>query len=274
MNKEIKSILKRWESSLIRFGKIDSWNFSQSLEALSGYVRSTSDDDVTRRQVREIRDRALVPTLNADYLVSLIQTVLGANSHEIELCDDTNGTSRTQKNGQDVRFRHETSRIFEERLRFKSGMLLRNFDIETEAACDAKIVRRIVEKRMCQAYHRIYGKNRKNRHSNSDRYWEHRATAFQLYNIGQVENVEVFERGKSTHWKKMYDYQTQQVVYKKKMAYSSIEEAEDASKKWKENHPYDSKEIHAYQCDFCHKWHIGHDSSARMNREVKLEVAC
>ena len=32
MEKEIKKVLKSWESSLERFGKLDAWSFSKNLE--------------------------------------------------------------------------------------------------------------------------------------------------------------------------------------------------------------------------------------------------
>lgn len=113
-----------------------------------------------------------------------------------------------QKNGQDVRFRNETERIFSEKLRFKGGILLRNFDVEIESSYDSRKVRRIVEKRMSQAYYRTRRKSRSMNPSNKDRYWEHRAIAFQLYNIGQIENVKDNSREVSSHWKEMFDQYT------------------------------------------------------------------
>ena len=155
------------------------------------------------------------------------------------------------------------------------GMYLRNFDVETESSRDSKKVRRIVEKRMCQAYHRAHKKCHSEGFSNRDRYWKQRATAFQLYNIGQVENVTNVSRGVSTHWKVMFDPQTGQKVYKKKMAYSTEQEALDAVKKWKLKHPSDLKEMHAYKCDFCNKWHIGHyDPVTYKQHSESITIAC
>ena len=110
---------------------------------------------------------------------------------------------RVKLQGQGERFKGETKRLFDERLRFKGNMFLRNFDIETENPKDSRKVRRIVEKRMCQAYHR---RNKRMDYDDSQRrhehYWMKRATSFQLYNIGQMENVGLVCRGNSTHWKK------------------------------------------------------------------------
>lgn len=165
---------------------------------------------------------------------------------------------RVKLQGQGERFKGETRRLFDERLRFKDNMLLRNFDIETENPKDSRKVRRIVEKRMCQAYHRrnrrvdYDGSQRRNEH-----YWMNRATSFQLYNIGQVENVGSVSRGYSTHWKREYDELTGQVVFKKKMAYSSEEEAMIAVKEWKINHLEDKRDITAYKCAICKNGILG-----------------
>jgi hypothetical protein len=197
-------------------------------------------------------------------MMSLIKKALIDDEPQIELQDDC---QRVQKNGQDVRFRYETERIFGEKLRFKGGMLLRNFDIETESANDSRKVRRIVEKRMSQAYYRMRRKDRSVNPSNRDRYWEHRAIAFQLYNIGQVENVKDNSREVSTHWKEVFDLYTKDVVLKKKMAYTTEQEATDAIIQWKIDHPLDLIEMVAYKCSSCDKWHIGHNYPAACKRE-------
>jgi len=263
MNKEITKILKRWKTSLERYGKLDKWEFNKSLSILGNYLRSKDDSSTARGLIRQIRDKAICPSFDVDAMLSLIKKVLISEGLIMETlaCPETEiERHRTPKKGQDVKFRRETEHLFGEKLRFKKGMLLRNFDIETESARDSRKVRRIVEKRMCQAYHRMNRKSIKMNTSNHTRYWEKRATAFQLYNIGQVENVKNVSRGQSTHWKRMYDPQTGGIVFKKKMAYSSEQEALDAIEQWKLDHPSDLKEMHAYKCALCHKWHIGHDS--------------
>lgn len=264
MDKEIKKVLKSWKTSLERYGKLDGWNFSQNLSALGDYLRSKQDSNAVRGIVRQIRDKAISQTLDVELMMSLIKKALINDEPQIELQDDC---QRVQKNGQDVRFRYETERIFGEKLRFKGGMLLRNFDIETESANDSRKVRRIVEKRMSQAYYRMRRKDRSVNPSNRDRYWEHRAIAFQLYNIGQVENVKDNSREVSTHWKEVFDLYTKDVVLKKKMAYTTEQEATDAIIQWKIDHPLDLIEMVAYKCSSCDKWHIGHNYPAACKRE-------
>lgn len=262
MDKEIKKVLKSWGTSLERYGKLDGWNFSQNLSILGDYLRSKKDSNSIRSLVRQIRDKALSQAVDVELMMSLIKKAFAYDEPEAEQQEELQASGqREQKNGQDVRFRYETERIFSEKLRFKGGMQLRNFDVETESPYDSRKVRRIVEKRMSQAYYRMRRKARSLNPSNKDRYWEHRAIAFQLYNIGQVENVKDNSREISSHWKEMFDLYTKDVVLKKKMAYSTEKEATDAINQWKINHPMDMVEMVAYKCSSCDKWHIGHNYS-------------
>lgn len=270
MEKEIKKVLKSWKTSLERYGKLDGWNFSQNLSVLGEYLRSKQDSNAVRDIVRQIRDKAISKTVDVELMMSLIKKAL-FDEPQPELLEDC---QRVQKNGQDARFRNETERIFSEKLRFKGGMLLRNFDIETESPYDSRKVRRIVEKRMSQAYYRMRRKARSMNPSNKDRYWEHRAIAFQLYNIGQVENMKDNSRELSTHWKEVFDLYTKDVVLKKKMAYTTEQEAIDAIAQWKINHPLDKVEMEAYKCCSCNKWHIGHNYSLICKEEHKsIQIA-
>ena len=155
MDNETKKVLKSWKTSLERYGKLDGWNFSQNISILSVYLRSKQDSNSVRSLVRQIRDRALSQTVDVELMMSLIKKVFTYVEPEAKLQEDLlDAGQRVQKNGQDVRFRNETERIFSEKLRFKGGMLLRNFDVETESPYDSRKVRRIIEKRMSQAYYR------------------------------------------------------------------------------------------------------------------------
>lgn len=259
MEKSVKNILKAWESSIERFGKIDSWRINESFSMIGHYLRSNNDSREINRLMHQIRDMAITSSLN-ETLLNKIKKVLSLIEPEktIPVCYVVKQNGRIKKEGQESRFKGETKRIFEEKLRFKEGMLLRNFDIETECKSDSRKVRRIIEKRMCQAYHRR-NKRSSDENTNRERYWMKRATAYQLYNIGQVENIKYVSRGYSTHWKRMFDPQTGEIVFKKKMAYSTKEDALEAIVKWEKEHPNDIQKMHAYQCAICKKWHIGHE---------------
>jgi len=260
MNTEVVKVLKSWKSSLDHYEKLDDWKLSTNLSVLGAYLRTKDENKKVMSLVKQIRDKALCPMfdlLSMKELLNRFFDSLNLSNAEEEYIA-THKSHYTVKEGQGFRFKGQTQRLFEERLHFKGEMLLRNFDVETESAHDSRIVRRIVEKRMCQAYHRMNKGMCDVALSNKDRYWKRRAISFQLYNIGQVDDIHSTSRGESTHWKKMYDPQTGKVVFKKKMAYPNEGAALEAIRLWKIEHTGDTKEMAAYQCSHCHKWHIGH----------------
>lgn len=276
MNTEVVNVLRSWNSSLDNYGKLDNWKLSKNLSVLGAYLRTKDENVKVMRLVKQIRDKALCPTFDLLSMKELLNRFFDSLnlSHAEEKSPPIHNSHYTVKEGQGFRFKGQTQRLFEERLHFKGEMLLRNFDVETESARDSRIVRRIVEKRMCQAYHRMNKGMCDGTLSNKDRYWKRRAISFQLYNIGQVDDIHSTSRGESTHWKKMYDPQTGKVVFKKKMSYSNEGAALEAIKLWKIEHAEDNKEMAAYQCSHCHKWHIGHHANNIQNTVVIAQVAC
>jgi len=268
MKTTVKKVLKSWRVSLEQQGVINTASIDKGIKVLSEYLKDRDDTKAIRKMVREVRNDIAANVLSGERLMRKIQRIF-ALLEKVDQCAKRpmvcmmaqKTTGRPKLEGQEARFKGETQRIFEERLRFKGGMPLRTFDIDIESACDSRKVRRIIEKRMCQAYRKMNKRSGEMSKSNADRYWMKRATSFQLYNIGQIEDVKHFSRGLSTHWKKMFDPQTGKVVYKKKMSYPTYEAACAAIEKWVIEHPYDKGRMQAYQCSICQKWHIGHKSA-------------
>lgn len=276
MNTEVVKVLMSWNSSLDHYEKLDDWKLPENLSVLGAYLRTKDENVKVMRLVKQIRDKALCPTFDLHLMKELLHRFFDSlnQSHVEAKFPPTRNSRYTVKEGQGFRFKGQTHRLFEERLHFKGEMLLRNFDVETESAHDSRIVRRIVEKRMCQAYHRMNKGTCDAALSNKDRYWKRRATSYQLYNIGQVDDIHSTSRGESTHWKKMYDPQTGKKVFKKKMSYPNKDAALEAIKQWKIEHVEDTKEMAAYQCSHCHKWHIGHYTNNMQNTFFNAQTAC
>lgn len=88
-----------------------------------------------------------------------------------------------------------------------------------------------------------------------------RAVSYELFVMGQVENVEQLSRGDSTHWKRQYDSNTGKVVFKKKHGYQTIEEAKVQAIQFINDNPLCQKAINIYKCAHCNMYHIGHESS-------------
>lgn len=183
-------------------------------------------------------------------------------------------TSKRKKTfGQQERYEHVTKAIFKEKLRCKDGTWLRNIDITTEESWLVKKVRRIVE-RMCQTYHKQH-KEVFHEHGNQSRHNMKRAVSYELYVMGQVENVEKQSRGNSTHWKRKYDPNTGKIVFKKKFGYHTIEEAKKYAIKLVKDKPWCQKAVNVYKCSHCNMYHIGHESKMTLEPLLSIQpVVC
>ena len=160
--------------------------------------------------------------------------------------------------GQAERYDSITRELFREKLHCNGDTWLRNFDVSTESGDISRKVRRIVEKRMCQHYHR-QNKRSFREDSNRARHNMKRAVSYELYILGQIEDTD-FTRSVGTHWKRHYDPITGGKVYRQKQAYNTLEEAQQAVCKWRVAHPEDKEPIACYQCEHCGKYHLGHRS--------------
>lgn len=184
-------------------------------------------------------------------------------------------TSKRRKTvGQQERYEHVTKAIFNEKLKCKSNTWLRNIDITTEESWLVKKVRRIIEKRMCQTYHKQH-RDVFHNHGNQSRHNMRRAVSYELYIMGQVENVEKQSRGNSTHWKRKYDPNTGKVVFKKKVGYHTIEEAKLFAIKLVNDKPWCHKAVSVYKCAQCKMYHIGHESEKTVSPILSIQpVVC
>jgi hypothetical protein len=183
----------------------------------------------------------------------------------------TMSTSKREKTfGQQERYEHVTKAIFNEKLKCKDGMWLRNVDITTEEPWLARKVRRIIEKRMCQTYHKQH-KEFFHERGNKSRHNMKRAVSYELYILGQVENIEKQSRGVSTHWKRQYDPITGKVVFKKKVGYRTIEEAKKFAIKLVHDRPWCHKSVNVYKCSHCNMYHIGHESEMTFNPILSIQ---
>jgi len=146
-----------------------------------------------------------------------------------------------------------TKRLFKEKLRFKDGQYLRNVDIDLVDGNTSRKIRRIVEKRVCQAY---YQKHKKNE-GNGGRHAMKRSSSFHLHSIGQIEG-KLPPRSSYTHWKRFFDPITGTRVLKPKIGYPSLEVANDAATEYMLKYESGKRYVTAYLCPHCGKWHIGH----------------
>ena len=162
--------------------------------------------------------------------------------------------------GQQEWYCHVTKSIFNERLKCLGDTWLRNVDITMAVPKITRKVRRIIEKKMCQTYHKQH-KESFHRSGNKSRHNMKRAVSYELFVMGQVENVEQLSRGNLTHWKRWYDSNTGKVIFKKKHGYQTVEEAELSAIRLVNDNPWCRKSVSVYKCAYCNRYHIGHESS-------------
>ena len=72
MEQAIQTTLKRWESSLLNYGKVDQWSITEDYATMASFI-SSCDIKAARKAVRECRDYAMTGSCKADYLLSLVQ---------------------------------------------------------------------------------------------------------------------------------------------------------------------------------------------------------
>ena len=255
MKTKIQQSLRKWEGSLRRNGHFDIANYAKISSDVEGYIRKDRKSEVSRL-LTACRDATLSPAPNNEQILKDVRHALFLIQAEI--------TTEKRKSGIDVDFgqrqRYEavTKRLYSEKLKFKGDKCLREADVTLMEGKDARKVRRIVEKRMCQEYHRHHKGQSEYRGSGRTRHEMDRAVSYELYNLGQLDGY-TNKRESGTHWKKVIDYSTGEYVMKKKVEYDTLEEALLNIELYRYAHPDDHRPMNAYYCEHCHHYHIGHD---------------
>jgi len=245
---KLEKILKRWDSTL----RENKWCGikNEDMNVLCAFIRENSSKDKLVKQVIDCRNYCIYSDMKTEQLLTLTRRALKTIKRRYH---------RTYS--QSEMYKSVTRHLFSEQIKKVDGRPLRTLDVEVEKPATARFVRRYVEKRMGQEYHRQHKKDDAFRTNNKARHSVNRAISYQLHNIGQVETGE--RRTFSTHWKPIYDPFTGTTVLKKKMSYSTLKEAKMAIIQWHADHPEDNIPMQAYKCEHCHNYHIGH------NRELK-----
>lgn len=110
MKRELKNVLKRWELSLERYGKIDEWNINEEIALLNSYIKNMENNKSKRQLIRRVRDIVICQNSNKELLLSSIQKALGKQS-SISI-EKRKKKFRRHKNGQAERFKGQTKNIF------------------------------------------------------------------------------------------------------------------------------------------------------------------
>lgn len=258
MTSEIKTVLVRWEKSIKRSNSLDKWSLDEDFNKLSSFIRNTKDKSL-KAAISRCRNLAIKNNLDYECLTRALDSALRI------LADRTNSLYSDNvdlyKIGQRERYHDITKSISKEKIKCCESKYLRNLDITIMDPKESRMIRRIVEKRMCQEYHKQH-KDDFHSSGNKSRHQMKRAVSYQLYNIGQMEGDDI-HRDNGTHWKWKYDRNLKEWVLKKKVAYKTEEEAQEAAIEYMTRNPQEGK-ISVYKCSYCNMFHIGHA------REIEL----
>ena len=259
-------VFNRWLSILDRYGKLEY--YESDFMAISKIVKKSTDKSI-RRAVACCRDYALAETLNAKDLMRSLRKALRLmiDAHDTSAIKAIKKTRDDQ--GMTERYSHLSKRLSKERIR-KIGKSVIFTDECTDDAYTTRLVRRIVEKRAAQAAYRIAKGH--DLESNSYRQAVRRAVSFSLYKKTYVD-YDVTLRINGTHWKVWHITGVGPRLTAKK-SYNSYEEAEAACERHRENHPGDPRPMSPYRCDYCCKWHIGHERIPEETQVLDNTAVC
>ena len=163
----------------------------------------------------------------------------------------TMSASKREKTfGQQERYEHVTKAIFNEKLKGKDGMWLRNVDITTEEPWLARKVRRIIEKRMCQTYHKQHKE-----------FFHERGYLLSVEaNLKQGKNtITIMNSGALNSY--IDNITIEPADY----------EAEKFAIKLVHDRPWCHKSVNVYKCSHCNMYHIGHESEMTFNPILSIQ---
>lgn len=260
-------IFNRWLKMLTSYGKLDETSLQDDFTAIAKVVKSHDTKKDIKRAVQRCRDYALAAVMQIADLVRSLTSALNLlckAQENKELCKVKKAYA---DQGMTERYRPLTKRLAKEKIR-KIGREIIYTDRHTDNTETTRLVRRIVEKRAAQEAHKNAGKH--DRETNRYRHSIQRAVSFNLYNKRYAE-YDAELRAPGTHWKVQTHNSKGKKVLVAKFSYNSYEEAVEACTRYRMAHPEDTRLMSAYKCDYCDKWHIGHERQPQQVAELVSE---
>lgn len=248
-------IFNRWLKMLTSYGKLDETSLQDDFTAIAKVVKSHETKKDLKRAVQRCRDYALTTVMQISDFVRSLTSALNLLCKAQENKELRKVKKAYADQGMTERYRPLSKRLAKEKIR-KIGKEVMYTDRHTDDSKTTKLVRRIVEKRAAQEAHKNAGKH--DRETNRYRHSIQRAISFNLYNKRYAE-YDAELRAPGTHWKVSTHNAKGKKVLVAKFSYNTYEEAVGACTRYMMAHPKDSRPMSAYKCNYCGKWHIGHE---------------
>lgn len=259
-------IFNRWLNLLMKYGKLDNESINTDFSVIARVLKDQNKSKDIRKAVAYCRDYALSANNKINDLIRTLRKALHLLSDAMDNAHLKKVKKIRSNQGMTERYNPLSKRLAKEKIR-KIGKSVLFTDSDTDDKDTSRLVRRFVEKRAAQMVHSFstpYDVG-----SNRYRYSIRRAISFSLYRKNFTD-YDARLRAPGTHWKVVMSISRKQVRLKAKRSYNSYEEALAACKRHMANHPDDYIPINPYQCDFCGKWHIGHDRQDKTVSTDKL----
>lgn len=263
---KLTRIFNRWLKMLKSYGKLDETSLHDDFSAIAKVVKSHETKKEVKRAVLRCRDYALATDMPILDLVRSLISALNLLCKAQESKELLKVKKAYADQGMTERYRPLSKRLAKEKIR-KIGKEVIYTDQYTDDTETTRLVRRIVEKRAAQAAHKNAG--RYDRKTNRYRQSIQRAVSFNLYNKRYVE-YDAELRAPGTHWKVHIHYKGKKVLVAK-FSYITYEEAVEACTRYMMAHPEEQRPMSAYKCEYCGKWHIGHERVSQQNGEPTTE---
>ncbi len=251
-------MFNRWLKMLTSYGKLDEAGLQDDFTAIAKVIKSHDVKKDIRRAVQRCRDYALAEAVKIADLIRSLSLALNLMCKAQENKELRKIKKSYADQGMTECYRPLTKRLSREKIR-KIGREVIYTDRHTDDAETTKLVRRIVEKRAAQEAHKNACKH--DRETNRYRHSVIRAISFNLYNRKYAE-YDAELRAPGTHWKVQTHHSKGKKVLVAKFSYNTYEEAVEACTRYMMAHPEDPRPMSAYKCDYCGKWHIGHERVA------------
>lgn len=247
-------MLNRWLKMLTNYGHLDERSINDDFTTISEALRDNDFPKQLKTILSKCRDYAMAGENYLDGLKYAVKKMLNALCRRMEEPAIRKIRKRMADQGMTERYAPLSRRLSREKIRRIDKEIMY---ADMEDAGTSRLVRRIVEKRAAQAVHQSMGSHDKstNRYRQSVR----RATSFSLYHRTFAE-YDAQLRAPGTHWKVVKQKNGKRVL-RSKTAYDTYEEAMDACAQYMLCNPDDLYAMTPYKCEYCGKWHIGHDRS-------------
>lgn len=262
-------VFNRWIKMLKTYGRLDTISLNNDFSVISKVIKSPETKKEIKAAVAKCRDLALTDKEDLSPLMKSLRNALElmCNEQEDKSIKEIKQTYADQ--GMTERYR-PLSKRFERETIHRLGRTLKYTNVQTDSPETTKLVRRFVEKRAAQTVHKNFGKSK--RHSNRYRQSVRRAVSFSLYNATFTE-YDIQKRAPGTHWKVVNKPCKGKKMLKGKHSYLTYEEALEACINFALRFPDDPHPMVPYKCQYCGKWHIGHDRTViKPKQQIDFDI--